>query len=169
MLATITVNHSGDFVDSNPLTTTLREAIAIANADDDPDDIIFSTNPADGLNGGTITLAQVELAISESVTIDASMLSSITIDAGGNGPDEEYTSRIFNISDPSNGSSPPLVTLVGLTLTGGDTSGSGGAIYSNGLLVLDHCVIEANSGGSGGGVFVQLAGGSVGEHARLSA
>ena len=43
-----------------------REAITAANNDhtSGSDTIYFSTDPADGLNGGTITLTQGELSIS---------------------------------------------------------------------------------------------------------
>ena len=57
----------------------------------------------------------------KSITIDASNLSSgITIDAGG-GTDGVVGNgdgtRIFDITDPTFGSSPPQVTMIGLTLT----------------------------------------------------
>lgn len=46
--------------------------------------IDFSTNAADGLNGGMILLTQGQLSITDSVTINATMLSAgLTINAGG--------------------------------------------------------------------------------------
>lgn len=87
MLAMFTVNDPGDFIDSNPNVTTLREAINAANALDGPDTIDFSTDPADGLNGATITLTGDQLIIVERVKIDASMLpAGITIQKGAGSP-----------------------------------------------------------------------------------
>src|SRR3954447_8074511 len=58
---------------------SLREAIKAAENTFGADTINFSTDPNDHVNGGTILLTQTpgELAISESLTIDASMLSQV--------------------------------------------------------------------------------------------
>jgi hypothetical protein len=73
MLAPITVTSYLDNGDGAKLT--LREAIEQANANNEADTISFSTNPADGLNGATITLLSGELDIDQddNLTIDASM------------------------------------------------------------------------------------------------
>jgi hypothetical protein len=167
VLSTVTISSLSDVTDgntsniaaliANPGTDnkiSTREAITAANNTEGEDTINFSTNPADGLNGGTVLLTQGQLSIAQPVTIDATMLPlGITIDAGGN-------SRIFNITDPTTGSAPPLVTLKGLTLTGGETSGNGGAIYSEARLKIIGCTIEENEAYSGGGIHINVAGGS---------
>jgi hypothetical protein len=75
--------------------------------------------------------------------------------------------RIFNITDPTNGSAPPLITLKGLTLKGGDPvrnsgnqDGNGGAIFSEARLEIFDCTIEENEAFSGGGIHIKVAGDS---------
>ncbi len=150
VLATFYVANDGDGIVTGPgdQPGTLRQAIFDADNVAGVDEIRFSTNPADGLNGGTITLTQGELSISEAVTIDAAMLSlGLTIDAG-DGTDGVFNTgdgfRIFNITDPTSGAAPPLVTLQGLTLTGGDSYFGGGAIFSRARLSLADCVTETD-------------------------
>ncbi len=124
LLAVLTVNSALDNTIGGDGLITLREALDAANQSPGPDTIEFDSS----LNGGTILLTQDELSITESLTIDASMLSNgIAIDAGGNGLAAGYTSRIFNITDLTSGTAPPEVTLIGLTLTGGDVASEGGA------------------------------------------
>jgi hypothetical protein len=54
------------------------------------------------------------------------------------------------------------VTLKGLTLTGGDPggNGNGGAIFSEARLEIFGCTIEENDAFSGGGIHINVAGGS---------
>ncbi len=149
---------------------SLRDAINAAAPSGDT--INFDPNVS-GINGGTITLAHGEIPFSKPLTIDATMLSlGITIDADDltpwGSPNEAFGDgiRIFNIIDTStNHTDPPLVTLKGLTLTGGDPNqddglyGFGGAIRSEAMLVLDDCTITDNLGFAGGGVWMNVAGG----------
>jgi len=167
MLAPFTVNvdYDADTFDDQDDVMTLREAVLEAN--DSPDVSIIDFAP--GLNGEIITLGKDangnptftgELFISESVTIDASMLAAgITIDAG-NGMDEMPGtgdgSRIFHIQSFG---ATTNVLLDGLTLTGGDPGQSGGAILSAGAnLTIQNSTISGNTagwpqgGGDGGGV-----------------
>jgi len=180
VLAAVTVSTIADVIDwdqiggineliNNPgddNKISLREAIQAANFDDLADTIDFSTNPLDGLNGSTITLNEgitgptpgKELTITDSVIIDATMLADgITIDAG-NGTDNMFGtgdgSRVFSIDTGFGGA----VTLAGLTITGGDTSGDGGGILHHGLgfggsdLTIRDSVIRDNfAQGNGGG------------------
>jgi hypothetical protein len=179
MLAIFTVNNPGDFIDSNPNVTTLREAIAAAEATIQSDIIDFSTNPAHGLNGATITLTEGELTITQSVSIDASMLSNgITVDASGNDPTPTSTytdgnntndrdgSRVFSIF--SYGSTLD-VTFKNLTITGGDVNGSGGGIdyqnrvdYQNlgggSLNLFDVKLIGNHASDPGGGLSINVTG-----------
>ncbi len=145
-MLSITVNTLND--ENNGIAVggiSLREAI---NAASIGDIINFQT----GLNG-TITLIHGELpTISSSLTIDGSE-HNITVDAGGNGLASGYTSRIFNITDTSeDGLDPPEVVLIGLTLTGGDVAGAGGAIRSEGLLTLQNCTVTDNAAEEGAGI-----------------
>jgi hypothetical protein len=146
---------------------SLREAIDVAGTLGFDPVVNFASN----LNGGTIPLTLGEIQFSKSLTIDASMLGNgITIDAGHGTDTDPNTSdgiRIFNITDPTFGVSPPLVTLKSLTLTGGDVStsdndGQGGAIRSAGRLVIDACTFVDNAGQDGGAIYSDVApGGTV--------
>jgi len=133
---------------------SLREAVGLANGSIGADTIEF-----DGaLSGQTISLG-AELVITEALTIDASSLpADIMIDAG-NGTDNTFNTgdgfRIFNIDDGVN-SDEIDVELVALTLTGGDVSGDGGAIFSLENLTIISSTITGNSAtgafANGGGI-----------------
>ncbi len=152
MLA-ITVDTLVDEFDGSIGDISLRDALAVAVSGE-------TIDFAAGLNGGTINLSQAfgEVAITKAVTIDASSLADgITIDAG-DGTDGVFGNgngfRVFNIDD-STGTEID-VELIGLTLTGGDVSGTGdgGAIFSRENLTLTSSTISGNSaGGDGGGIF----------------
>lgn len=159
MLATITVNTLIDIDSATDGVTTLREAVVAAAPAGDT--INFTSN----LNAGVIALdqglGQIETE-GKSVTINASMLPlGITINAGG-GTDGVVGNgdgiRIFNVTDPTFGSAPPSVTMIGLTLTGGDVPDDGGAIRSEGMVVLRNSTLRDNRAASGGAIFVQVAG-----------
>lgn len=91
---------------------SLREALAITNANSDADTISFNA----ALTGGTITLSGTQLEISHAVTINGNIdndkTPDITVNANGQ-------SRVFNISSTND------VTLNGLTVTGGQATGAG--------------------------------------------
>jgi hypothetical protein len=148
------VNNTEDVDDGDPFNgmTSLREAIALANANPGGDLIEFDA----ALSGQTIALGGTELAITDAVIIDASMLSNnVTINAGGQ-------SRVLNIDDPSIANEAFDVTLAGLTLTGGNTTASaqnaGGGIrsMSHGVLTLNDSTVTGNrtegEDGTGGGI-----------------
>ena len=147
------VNNTSDVDDGDPLNgmTSLREAIALANANPGGDLIEFDA----ALSGQTIALGGTELAITDAVIIDASMLSNnVTINAGGQ-------SRILFIDDPGLSDESFDVTLTGITLTGGRTTANfqhGGAIWSAqfGTLTLNESVVTGNHtegiGAVGGGI-----------------
>jgi hypothetical protein len=141
-LLAITVDNPIDEldIDRSPGDTSLREAIFDANSAGDTINFDPTT-----MNGATITLLHGpgfgEIEFGKNLTIDGGTLG-ITIDADD--PDDDLPPeeqergngiRIFHITDPIPGDDSPLVTLKGLTLTGGDPSddsedGNGGAIYS---------------------------------------
>jgi hypothetical protein len=119
---------------------SLREALALANADPDANSITFDA----ALAGGTLTLNSAELVISSDVTIsgdvDGDHRSDIAIDADGN-------SRVLHVSAGT-------VTLDALIITGGSEFRGGGVWIETGAVatiantvVLDN---EADNGGGGG-------------------
>ncbi len=178
MLTTIIVNSFlDDFDPANPTTDgviTLREAVEAANMDaavgDAPagsgaDTILFAGTQSDN---ETITLdraflGEISIDGSDDLTIDASFLNSLTIDADDPTPGHTGTGiRILNIIDPSGGSAPPLVEIVGLTLTGADVGGfpgEGGALRSTARLIVRDSFIVGNEADKGGGIFVEIAAG----------
>jgi hypothetical protein len=94
-----------------------------------PSNITF----APALAGQTITLTS-EIALSNSVTIDASAL------AGGIWINGNHNSRIFNVAGGT------TVTLNSLTITNGYVIGdSGGGIQNGGTLTLSNCTLAGNS------------------------
>jgi CSLREA domain-containing protein len=135
---------------------SLREAISLANANAGLADTISF---APGLDGGRIVLTRGELDIADSVTIDASALPhGLTIDASGNDPTPEVRdgkgSRVSYFGGRDLMSKEGALNLIGLTLTGADTYSQGGAIFTQGNLLVRGCTITGNSAGDGGGVNV---------------
>jgi predicted outer membrane repeat protein len=178
MLATLTVNSLADTHINTDGVLTLREAVEVVQLGDKSGlDSLTATNQVIGtlgssdtinfastLNGGTITLSLLlgEIGFSKSLTIDASGLNN-GITVNGNDPTPGHTGsgiRIFSITDTSTaGIDPPLVEIVGLTLKKADAFGDGGAIYSQGKLVIRDCNIIENQADRGAAVFVNVAGG----------
>ncbi len=131
---------------------SLREAILLANGSVGADTITFSPS----LTNGTILLKLGELLINDSLTITGLGASLLTIDASGNDPTPNTKnldgSRVLSIDD---GISSTFITvsLSGLTLTGGDVSGAGGAIRTEEHLTVADCTIIDNAAiSSGGGI-----------------
>jgi hypothetical protein len=155
MLAAYVVNSTSDVPVSGKLT--LREAVVLANNSIGLDTITFSTAASDALNGATITLTQGALSISDSVTIDASLLASgITIDASGNDSTPTVNdlngSSMFRISLSL---ATDVVTFNHLTMTGADFAGVGGAVGidvadEEALIRLEDCRLSDNFAGQGG-------------------
>lgn len=120
---------------------SLREAIGRAVTDDT---IVFDGS----LAGGTITFSEDKLntgclEIYEGITIDASSIGGITIDAGGN-------SRVFHVSGSD---SDITVNLISLVITGGKTDDEGGGIDNIfATLTLTNCIVTGNYAKNGGGI-----------------
>ncbi len=146
-MAAYTVNTLGDETygggdlasetsDGNGLS--LREALGLANATVDQDEITFEA----GLSGGTLTLTQGELGISSDVVIDGDLSGDggapeITLDAND-------TSRVINITAGAS-------TLSGLVIAGGHTDSRGGGIWNSGTLTLTGTTVSDNYAGTWGG------------------
>jgi hypothetical protein len=133
LLSAITVDSSTDTEQAG--RTTLRDAIAQANADVSGDTITF----ASGLAGSAITLTQGALLVTSSVTITGLGANQLAIDANN-------LSRIFEIRSGTSGNA---VTITGLTLRHGDSALpglNGGAVYNAENLTLANDVIAGNSG-----------------------
>ncbi|MBO7726729.1 MAG: hypothetical protein J6S40_09730, partial [Thermoguttaceae bacterium] len=119
---------------------SLREAIDIAA---EGDTILFDAS----LSGQTIVLSGEELTVDKGISIDATGIGGITIDAGGQ-------SRVFCISG---GDETSPVELVGLTITGGNNR-YGGGIYNDGTLAISNSAISGNTASGGGGNYVDGGG-----------
>ncbi|MBO7725758.1 MAG: hypothetical protein J6S40_04765, partial [Thermoguttaceae bacterium] len=115
---------------------SLREAIDIAA---EGDTILFDAS----LSGQMIVLAGGELTVDKGISIDATDIGGITIDANGQ-------SRVFCVSG---GDETSPVELIGLTITGGNNS-YGGGIYNDGTLTITNSTISGNTASyDGGGIY----------------
>ncbi len=131
---------------------SLRDAIAAVA----PGDTINFAASLTASGPATITLTHGSLLIMKDLTISGPGSDQLTIDAAGNDatPDtnDGNGSRIFDIYDGISGSS--IVSISGLTLTGGDVPDYGGAIENAEFLMLSDCVVVDNSAAvNGGGCF----------------
>ena len=137
-------------------TGSLRTAIAQSNSNGVPDTISFNSlfNTAQ-----TINLASPLPTITGDLTITGPGANLLTIDAGGGtnnvvGNGDGF--RIFNIDDGIT-NNQINVAISGMTLTGGDTAESGGAIRNLENLTLNDSTVSGNaaSDGSsfGGGIY----------------
>lgn len=101
---------------------SLREAVEAANTDTAVDACAAGTPDGDTItfaSAYTISLSLGELLLSDDVSIDASGVGTVVVDAGG-------TSRIFDVDAVGGTGSEQAVAFTSLTLTGGD-SGEGGS------------------------------------------
>ncbi|MGI9455440.1 MAG: right-handed parallel beta-helix repeat-containing protein, partial [Aeoliella sp.] len=148
LLAMFTVDTNLDTVDENDGLLSLREAVAAANHNTEADEITFDfghTGPE------TILLTQGEIEILDSLTITGPGADLLTVDASGSDPTPEEDngdgSRVF-VADSyfGNTSNDAVLSFSGMTLTGGDTDGTGGAVYAYDVigLALFEVVIKEN-------------------------
>ena len=113
---------------------SLREAIALANANLGPDNIVIDVD--------NIAL-NTEIEITDSVSITG---NGVVIAQTG-------AERLFNIDD-NNKDTLIDVLFKDLTLTGGNSTTEGGAINSRGNITLDGVTIKDNTAvGYGGGIY----------------
>ena len=133
--ASLTVNTAEDVFDLHDGRVSLREAIYYATSGSPNESITF-----DGaLDGATITLSGNTLWIDKGLTIDASPLSSLTIDA-------DARSRVITVI----ASGEDLVELDGLTIANG-SSDYGGGIHNSGVLTITNCTLSNNAASADGG------------------
>jgi CSLREA domain-containing protein len=136
------VTTLNDELDYSNTAVSLREAINSANGSVGTDTITFSL----GLSGTIALSASLgQLPISDSLIINGNGANNTVVDAGKQG---------FRVIEVTGNSSD--VTLSGMTLTGGQTTGSGGGINFdslNGTLILNHSTLSDNSADTGGGLF----------------
>ena len=128
-IAALVANDGGDGI-------SLREAIVAANNTVGEDAITFDGSVFTGEDSSLIRLTQGELAITDSLTIDASTAVAVTITGDANDDDFTNTTNITNVirsnfNDLLDDNSRVLnftaptgdLTLEGLTITGGHTTG----------------------------------------------
>lgn len=123
MLATVTVDTPLDIVAENDNLTSLREAIDQANAMPGPDEIVFEFGSS---AIDTILLTHGELTVQDTLIIGRPGQDQLTIDAG-------LLSRVFNFAAPGGDSSEGDLTLTGLTIQNGRTSGDNQFIQGSGF------------------------------------
>jgi len=143
LLSIITVSRTDDAIDPASLAPahgTLRWAVM--QADSAPGSTIVFDR-AVFAKPTTIALSSDlgQLKLSAPMTIEGPA-EIVTIDA-------QRKSRVFSV-DPS-----VAVTISGLSITGGLTTGSGGGVYVGkmGSLALENCTISGSSAQRGGGLF----------------
>ncbi|MBA2506823.1 MAG: hypothetical protein H0V29_12925 [Thermoleophilaceae bacterium] len=116
---------------------TLREAVTEARAGSG-DEIV--------LGPGRHQLNSELDSLSQDMTIRGAGANSTTVIRQPAIPGDQY--RVFDVS------SAKVVSISGLTVTGGDVTGDGGGIRNSGNLTLNRVVVGGNnSSGGGGGVF----------------
>jgi hypothetical protein len=161
LLAVFTVRNLNDapVASSGDAPGTLRQAVFDANSQPGPDEILF----ADGL-AGTILLTEGQLELTESATLTGPGAAQLTLQAFDPTPEDDNGdgNRVFLIDDGA--AAPQSVSIVGLTLAGGDVGTAGGAILSLENLTITRSHITGNSASStrgflaaGGGIYINNA------------
>jgi predicted outer membrane repeat protein len=138
-LPSITVDTLVDEFDGNlsPGDISLREALVFTA---DGGTINFDAS----LTGGSIVLNLGELNVTHSVNLVGLGANNLTISANN-------VSRVFNVDD-GNSSTQLNVTLDGLTITGGNTTGLGGGILNRENLTVRNSHITNNLAQEGAGI-----------------
>jgi CSLREA domain-containing protein len=139
----IIVAAGGDYLVTNNADNglgSLRQAIANANAAPGPQIVAFE--PTVFNTPQTITLTTGEIAITDAVTIQG--LGSALVTVSGNN-----AGRIFNTQPAASGTA---INVEGITLTGGQVTGSGGAIIADDEnLTVRNCALVGNQATVHGG------------------
>ena len=105
------------------------------------------------LDGVAIVLDGTELTTNRSVSIDASALNSLEIDADTDGVSSTAESRVLNII--WGGTGEVEIALKGLTITGGSAYSAAGLLVQGADLIVEECTITGNRAGDGygGGIY----------------
>jgi hypothetical protein len=144
----------GSIVDGD---ISLRDAIAAAM----PGETIDFASSLTAGGPATINLVFGSLNTNRHLTVDkdltikgpgASLLTIKAYDPDLDGSNDRDGSRIFNVHD-GNSIADKTVLIRDLTITGGDTSSAGGAIFSGEHLTIEACKITANSNDFNGVVY----------------
>ncbi len=135
------VNTTADDFGFSDGTTSLREAIAGANAKPGRT-ITFDPTVFAAAQTITLSLGQLELTDSTGTTTITGPPAGVTI-SGDN------DSRVFQVN------ANVTASISGIKMTGGTTTGNGGGLYSDGgKITLTNCTVSGNSANIGGGVLI---------------
>ncbi|MBV8516018.1 MAG: right-handed parallel beta-helix repeat-containing protein [Acidobacteria bacterium] len=151
--ATITVNSIADNTTAGDAQCTLREALANANANADTTggDCVAGSG-ADTINltalAGTITLGGTQLTISDSTTLTGPGASTLTIDAASN-------SRVFYIY---NNATALTVSISGLTATRGRGATGGNIVAKGEIVTLNGVTLSGGVAATAGGGVANVGG-----------
>jgi Ca2+-binding RTX toxin-like protein len=128
---------------------SLRNILAVANANVDADTITFAA----GLSGGTLVLTSGELAITNDVTIDGDV-------NGDNRADITISGNNANRIIHQTGATTD-VDLLSVTLTNGNAgtgyTGGGAILVTQGTLDIYDTTIRNSTAGYGGGIYASAA------------
>lgn len=149
LFSTYVVNTAADSIDSDPATTSLREAVTAANSNAGPDTIAFAPAVFPSNTTKTILLTRGVLQLTDTTgltSIQGPVATALTINGNNAG-------RILQID------SNVSVDLRDLKLAGAnrDIPNKGGAILSLGSLSVTHCSLDANKADYGSAI-ASLAG-----------
>ncbi len=138
---TYTVTSTADSAPANnPTQGTLRWAVE--QADTSPGGATISFNLS---SPATITLAQGALDLTNefgALAIDGPGAGSLTISGGGQG-------QVFTLNGVPQGGQTAAIS--GLTISGGASTGTGGAVFNHGFMTLTSVTISGNTAGTNGG------------------
>ena len=137
VIASFVVNTTADDFGFDNGTTSLREAIAGANAIPGQT-ITFDPTVFASAQTITLSLGQLELSDTSGTETITGPTAGVTVNAGG-------TSRVFQVD------SGVTASISGLTITGGSAGNGGGLANYGGTTTLTDCTVSGNTAGSGGG------------------
>ena len=149
---------------------SLREAIDLINDDLGANTITFDPSVFTGESNSLIRLTQGELVVTETVTIDASAATDVTITGDADDNDVTNTSnitdviesfarlddnsRVLNFDNPSGDLTLNSLTITGGRATGFRTLGGGGIRFASfGTFALTNSTVSGNSSSDGGGIY----------------